>query len=302
MDDDDYIPGKRRQTTIAIAMTIPCGCGSKLIHQGTAGLSPCFHLPRFHFGYLFLTHSHVWKNLCQSKGFQLHLRLLILTPRPPVQHPVCLSPLLVSPPLNGFTRVFHLASTPPSSTWLVHLFSLSPSPSHPHHQQSPVPLAPDLPSPCPPLSPPRSPLSPAPAHPPPPGAASEWVVAFDRVALRAHCSLEAEVLGAPSAGDAATAAGRLAVGGWRGPANAQCLGLDHWWTLWSLKLPEVGESFFCCSSSYFLLWCCVWGRQEHLKHTCLTRRPPHKRVRFSQQRLSCRLGAFGLFHLLKNFF
>ncbi|CAJ1422476.1 unnamed protein product [Effrenium voratum] len=27
------------------------------------------------------------------------------------------------------------------------------------------------------------------------GAASEWVVAFDRVALRAHCSLEAEVLG-----------------------------------------------------------------------------------------------------------
>ena len=33
--------------------------GSKLNHQETAGFSPCFHLPGFHFGYLFLTHSHV---------------------------------------------------------------------------------------------------------------------------------------------------------------------------------------------------------------------------------------------------
>ena len=32
------------------------GCGSKLDHQGTAGFSPCFHLPGFHFGCLFLTH------------------------------------------------------------------------------------------------------------------------------------------------------------------------------------------------------------------------------------------------------
>ena len=26
-------------------------------HQVTAGFRPCFHLPAFHFGYLFLTHS-----------------------------------------------------------------------------------------------------------------------------------------------------------------------------------------------------------------------------------------------------
>ena len=31
------------------------GYGSKLSHQGTAGCSPCVHLPGFHFGYLFLT-------------------------------------------------------------------------------------------------------------------------------------------------------------------------------------------------------------------------------------------------------
>ena len=35
------------------------GYGSKLNHQGTAGFSPCFHLPGFHFGYIFLTHSQV---------------------------------------------------------------------------------------------------------------------------------------------------------------------------------------------------------------------------------------------------
>ena len=33
--------------------------GSKLNHQGTAGFGPCFHLPGFHFGYIFLTHSHM---------------------------------------------------------------------------------------------------------------------------------------------------------------------------------------------------------------------------------------------------
>ena len=35
----------------------PNGYGSKLNHQGTTGLSPWFHLPRFHFGYLFWSHS-----------------------------------------------------------------------------------------------------------------------------------------------------------------------------------------------------------------------------------------------------
>ena len=34
----------------------PNGYGSKLNNKGTAGFSPCFHLPGFHFGYL-LTHS-----------------------------------------------------------------------------------------------------------------------------------------------------------------------------------------------------------------------------------------------------
>ena len=34
------------------------GCGSKLNRSGTAGFSPCFHLPRLHIGSLFLTHSH----------------------------------------------------------------------------------------------------------------------------------------------------------------------------------------------------------------------------------------------------
>ena len=33
--------------------------GSKLNQQGTAGFGPCFYLPGFHFGYIFLTHSHV---------------------------------------------------------------------------------------------------------------------------------------------------------------------------------------------------------------------------------------------------
>ena len=33
------------------------GMGQILNHQGTAGFSPCFHLPGFRFGYLFSTHS-----------------------------------------------------------------------------------------------------------------------------------------------------------------------------------------------------------------------------------------------------
>ena len=34
-------------------------CRTCAHHQGTADYSPCFHLPGFHFGYLFLTHSHM---------------------------------------------------------------------------------------------------------------------------------------------------------------------------------------------------------------------------------------------------
>ena len=34
------------------------GCGSKLNRRGYAGFGPCFHLPGFHFGTGFLSHSH----------------------------------------------------------------------------------------------------------------------------------------------------------------------------------------------------------------------------------------------------
>ena len=35
------------------------GYRSKLNHQETAGLSPCFHVPGFHFRYIFLTHGQI---------------------------------------------------------------------------------------------------------------------------------------------------------------------------------------------------------------------------------------------------
>ena len=38
------------------------GYGTQLNHQGTAGFSPCFHLPGFHLGYLFLTHRNMKQN------------------------------------------------------------------------------------------------------------------------------------------------------------------------------------------------------------------------------------------------
>ena len=37
-----------------------CRYGLKLNHLGTAGFGPWLHLPGFHLGYLFLTHSHVF--------------------------------------------------------------------------------------------------------------------------------------------------------------------------------------------------------------------------------------------------
>ena len=33
------------------------GCGSEINRRGNAGFGPCFHLPGFHFGYLFVTYS-----------------------------------------------------------------------------------------------------------------------------------------------------------------------------------------------------------------------------------------------------
>ena len=42
------------------------GCGSKLNHQRPAGFSPCLHLPGFRFGYLFLTHTHMFQDIGDS--------------------------------------------------------------------------------------------------------------------------------------------------------------------------------------------------------------------------------------------
>ena len=52
--------GEKKQQTLALRR-IPKGggCGSKLSHQRTAGFTLCFHLPGFHFEYIFSTHSQV---------------------------------------------------------------------------------------------------------------------------------------------------------------------------------------------------------------------------------------------------
>ena len=57
----------------------PFGRGSKLNHQGTTGFGPCCHLSGFHFGYLFLTHSHfratyLGLNSSYASKPQYHLR------------------------------------------------------------------------------------------------------------------------------------------------------------------------------------------------------------------------------------
>ena len=40
----------------------PFGCGSKLHQAGTADFGPCFHLPGFHIGTVFLTHIHLGRS------------------------------------------------------------------------------------------------------------------------------------------------------------------------------------------------------------------------------------------------
>ena len=54
----DQVPGQRKHPEGGSRWP-PFGYESKLNNPGTAAFSPCFHLPRFHFGYPFLTHSHV---------------------------------------------------------------------------------------------------------------------------------------------------------------------------------------------------------------------------------------------------
>ena len=42
-----------------LALCLPMRVWVKISPPGTAGFGPCFHLPGFHLGYRFLTHSHV---------------------------------------------------------------------------------------------------------------------------------------------------------------------------------------------------------------------------------------------------
>ena len=43
----------------SLVLGIAYGCGSKLTRRGYAGFGPCFHLPGFHCGTGFLSHSHI---------------------------------------------------------------------------------------------------------------------------------------------------------------------------------------------------------------------------------------------------
>ena len=50
------VPQKKGNTQ---DVKLPHGCGSKLNRRGYAGFGLCFHLPGFHFGAGFLSHSHM---------------------------------------------------------------------------------------------------------------------------------------------------------------------------------------------------------------------------------------------------
>ena len=49
----------QEESRISGVYALPCWCGSILNRRGYAGFGPCFHLPGFHFGTGFLSHSHV---------------------------------------------------------------------------------------------------------------------------------------------------------------------------------------------------------------------------------------------------
>ena len=55
-------PRNRRAPNQQIALWL-FGCGSKFTRRGYAGFGPCFHLPGFHFGTGFLSHSHLAEDL-----------------------------------------------------------------------------------------------------------------------------------------------------------------------------------------------------------------------------------------------
>ena len=94
------------------------GCGSKLNRRGYAGFGPCFHLPGFHFGTGFLSHSQLVGHLIgtfmrpSSIWVLTHLRRHVLGHR---------CPFLVW--LNNRGR-FLVCLVVQSSTRETHLFSL----------------------------------------------------------------------------------------------------------------------------------------------------------------------------------
>ena len=59
---------RRRGTGWNSAANEPYGCGSKLTRRGYAGFGSCFHLPGFHFGTGFLSHSHIRHQWASSRG------------------------------------------------------------------------------------------------------------------------------------------------------------------------------------------------------------------------------------------
>ena len=51
--------GQRAVKPDTASQAAPNGCCSKLNRRGCTGFGPCFHLPGFHFGTGFLSHSHL---------------------------------------------------------------------------------------------------------------------------------------------------------------------------------------------------------------------------------------------------
>ena len=59
------LPYQEHSAHLRQGLCIHLGIGSRLHHQGTAGFSAWFHFPGFHFGRLFLTHSHFLAMICR---------------------------------------------------------------------------------------------------------------------------------------------------------------------------------------------------------------------------------------------
>ena len=62
---------KRSLVRPSVDMGEPFGCGSKFNRRGYADFGPCFHLPGFHFGTGFLSHSHMREPFVKPKRRRL---------------------------------------------------------------------------------------------------------------------------------------------------------------------------------------------------------------------------------------